>query len=82
MVISFRPDRTRYKEGSIGDYELVFNAGPKVKPETKYRISTRLEVSDYRYQQHLRYGSRHRAIEGVDHDDIKYSIEQTAAPRN
>lgn len=58
VVISFRPDKKRFVEKGIGDYELVFDATEKVKARTKYRIGTRLEVSDYRYEQHLRYGMR------------------------
>jgi hypothetical protein len=58
VVISFRPDRERFKENSVGDYDLVFDATEKVKPRTKYSVRARLEVSDYRYEQHVRYGLR------------------------
>jgi hypothetical protein len=58
VVISFRPDEKRYKEGQIGDYDLVFDATSRVKPGAKYPVKTRLEVSDYRWAQHLRYGMK------------------------
>ena len=69
VVLSFRPDPKRFKEGSIGDYQLVFDASSRVKPDTKYRVGTRLEVSDYRYQQHLRYGQQRKPGEGPDYGD-------------
>jgi len=57
VVISFRPDKRLYQEKKIGNYDLVFNATEKVKPGTEYRISTRLEVSDYRFNEHQKYVS-------------------------
>jgi len=71
VVVSFRPDPERFEEGSIGDYQFVFDARSSVKPETKYRIGTRLEVSDFRYQQHLRYGLDRHGIEGRDYGNLK-----------
>jgi len=55
LVLSFRPSKELYLEHKIGDYDLVFNATEKVKPNTKYKVTTRLEVSDYRFTQHQKY---------------------------
>jgi hypothetical protein len=71
VVVSFRPDPERFEEGSIGDYQFVFDARSSVKPETKYRIGTRLEVSDFRYQQHLRYGLERHSVEGRDYGKVE-----------
>lgn len=62
VVLSFRPDRKYYDQKSIGDYDLVFEATKSVKPEAEYRVSTRLEVSDYRYREHVRYASRRTPV--------------------
>ncbi|MEZ4811124.1 MAG: hypothetical protein R2819_12255 [Allomuricauda sp.] len=56
VVISFRPGKEEFVQKSIGEYDLVFNATGNVKAHTRYVVKTRLEVSDYRYQQHLQYG--------------------------
>ena len=53
LVISFRPSKQFFEEGSIGDYSLVLerlgkrSVGPQV-------ISTRLETSEYPFREHMK----------------------------
>jgi len=50
VVLSFRPSKEQYIKGRIGDYILVFQMGPKGIPGVKYRVRTRLGVSDRPYE--------------------------------
>ncbi|HYI13624.1 MAG TPA: hypothetical protein VEK57_31575 [Thermoanaerobaculia bacterium] len=45
-IVSFRPDKASFREGSIGDYALVFTPGPKHVAGRIYDVKTRLEVGD------------------------------------
>jgi hypothetical protein len=45
LVLSFRPAKELFKDGSVGDYELVF-ATKTGDRQASQRIKTRLEVSD------------------------------------
>lgn len=57
VAISFRPDKDKFQEKRIGDYYLVFRAD-KLGGKKTFEFPTRLEVSDYRYKEHLEYGRR------------------------
>jgi hypothetical protein len=55
IVLSFRPDKKAYLEKQIGDYYLVFE-GTKAALNKQFDFKTRLEVSDYRYNEHVKFG--------------------------
>ncbi len=55
IVLSFRPDKKNYIEKQIGDYYLVFE-GANATLKKEYAFKTRLEVSDYRYNEHVKMG--------------------------
>ena len=57
IVISFRPDKNGYIEKQIGDYYLVFES-KQLRGQKKFTIKTRLEVSDYRYTEHIVMGKK------------------------
>ncbi|MBI4241090.1 MAG: hypothetical protein HY613_05180, partial [Candidatus Rokubacteria bacterium] len=50
IVISFRPSEEQYIETLIGDYFLAFEMGPKGKLAVKYKVKTRLKVSERPYE--------------------------------
>ena len=52
LVISFRPGKRLYREKEIGDFYLGFESLKKIST-LHYEFKTRLEVSDYRYSQHI-----------------------------
>lgn len=54
-VLSFRPSKELFIEGKIGDYLLAFKLKPNGKPD-RYKIATRLEVSDSPYRSGLQVG--------------------------
>jgi hypothetical protein len=45
LVLSFRPTAALFRDGKIGDYALVFEMGSGGKPDTEYKVKTRLEAS-------------------------------------
>jgi hypothetical protein len=49
-VLSFRPDKSHYLDGQIGDYLLAFEMGPAGKVNNEYRVNTRVDRSDRPYQ--------------------------------
>jgi hypothetical protein len=57
VVISFRPSRRYFNPKNIGDYSLAFEADESFTA-AKLEIQTRLEVSDYRFKEHIRFPSR------------------------
>lgn len=57
VAISFRPDKDKFQEKRIGDYHLVFRAD-KLGGKRNFEFPTRLEVSDYRYKEHLEHGQQ------------------------
>ena len=44
VAVTFRPEKERFKEGSIGDYELVFARKEGAPPGRRYKFKTRLET--------------------------------------
>lgn len=57
IVLSFRPDKKTYIDKKIGDYYLTFE-GNKSTLNKEYAFKTRLEVSDYRYNEHMKFGRK------------------------
>ncbi len=57
IVLSFRPDKEKFREKEIGDYYILFR-GDKLNGKKEFQFKTRLEVSDYRYKEHLEFGRR------------------------
>jgi hypothetical protein len=61
-VVSFRPDSSKYVNRLIGDYMLGFALRPGAAPG-RYRVRTRLSVSDRVYSEHVALSGRPRAEE-------------------
>lgn len=59
VVVSFRPDRTLFKEKSIGDYVLAFESA-RVAKGAKIEFRTRLETSAFPFEEHVRRQSGSR----------------------
>jgi hypothetical protein len=57
IVLSFRPSKANFIEKQIGDYYLLFE-GNKNAINKEMNIKTHLEVSDYRYAEHVKYGMK------------------------
>ena len=55
VAVSFRPDKEKFQEKRIGDYYLIFRAD-KLGAKKNFEFPTRLEVSDYRFKEHLQHG--------------------------
>jgi hypothetical protein len=55
IVISFRPDKQKFVEKRIGDYTIIFRAD-KLGGRRDFEFPARLEVSDYRYKEHVKFG--------------------------
>lgn len=53
IVVSFRPSRSNFRAQDIGDYALTFESLVRLRPG-KYTFGTRLEVSPFPQEQHLR----------------------------
>jgi hypothetical protein len=45
-ILTTKPKKGAFREGEIGDYQLVFKAGQRIKPGVEYTIRARLLTSD------------------------------------
>ncbi|TAF25679.1 MAG: hypothetical protein EAZ70_09655 [Runella slithyformis] len=55
IVISFKPSEKNFRQKDIGDYNLTFQSLSKKVVNKKYIFKTKLEVSDYPYNEHLKH---------------------------
>lgn len=55
IVLSFRPEKQKFIEKQIGDYYIMF-LGTKLAGKKSFDFPTRLEVSDFRFKEHLKFG--------------------------
>ena len=46
LLLSFRPSKEKFVKGSIGDYVLIFQMGPKGVPGKKYDVKASLKVNN------------------------------------